>query len=447
MRFVPITSRSWTVGWMRITSGPASATRSASTASRRPAAWRIANASRSPSVRGAVACRDDDRAEADDEVQVGPREQVEVRRRVHAAVDVASRPDAHRPVEAGDRAGRGDRVREVACPARRRGRTARGRPSHSRPRRPRSSDAAPTRPRRWCARSPGSAPSRSGRPAPRRPAARPGSGDRAGPGSRARAATSPGRAPGAANAGGSSPLPSGLPAGRARRCRPAGRRAARRRSGRPSARAGRRTRAERRPSSPPTSPRCARRCRDPSRSRRRSRQALRPARRRRARRPHRGQTDTGCALRGTNRRYPAPLAPHIRVASPVRYVVWPRGGAAVARPGARPRHPTVFVAAWVELTQLAKVARDEYPSLAWTSLDSSSPHSPSATDSRPRHAPAIELHPRVRSPCVTTVIFRSLDGTSRAADSNTSAEPSSVPRLKLVDGWRGAGSVRRSWSR
>ena len=54
-----------------------------------------------------------ERVEADDEVEAAAGEQVEVRGRAHAAVDVAAAPDPDRPVEAGDRAGGGDGVGDL----------------------------------------------------------------------------------------------------------------------------------------------------------------------------------------------------------------------------------------------------------------------------------------------------------------------------------------------
>ena len=83
------------------------------------------------------------RVEADHQVEPAVADQVEVRGRVHAAVDVAAPADLDRVVEAGDRAGGGDRVGEVGRPARRRGRTGPGARWRSRRRRPSARVVAP----------------------------------------------------------------------------------------------------------------------------------------------------------------------------------------------------------------------------------------------------------------------------------------------------------------
>ena len=86
------------------------------------------------------------RVQADDEVEVGAAQQVEVRGRADPAVDVAAPGDLDRVVEAGDRARRRDRVARRARAARRRGRRRRACPSRSRPRPPSSSGGRATSP-------------------------------------------------------------------------------------------------------------------------------------------------------------------------------------------------------------------------------------------------------------------------------------------------------------
>ena len=97
------------------------------------------------------------RVQADDEVEVGAAQQVEVRRRADPAVDVAPPRDLHRVVEAGDGAGGRDGVRRARRRARRRGRRRPACRCRSRPRPPSSSGGRATRRGRSARRARGSA--------------------------------------------------------------------------------------------------------------------------------------------------------------------------------------------------------------------------------------------------------------------------------------------------
>ena len=111
------------------------------------------------------------RVQADHEVEAAPGEQVEVRRRAHAAVHVAAAADLHRPVEAGDRAGRGHGVGHVGRRERRRGRRGRACRSRSRRPRPRSSGGRPSGPAPRGGRCPSASRWRRARRAASRPRA------------------------------------------------------------------------------------------------------------------------------------------------------------------------------------------------------------------------------------------------------------------------------------